>query len=170
MTTRSPATVTRAPGPAGGKILRKSGLAALASGAACARLAIGGSSAFHTEHLLELGVDLDQALLLLHHTVDVLVGLGRFIDDAAVLTAFDPDGLARQVLGREGSASWVRLMRRPAPREAELKECLPLAGPDRTLARHEDVFPEMVLFRDVVVVAGLAPRDAGALCSRDASL
>ena len=57
------------------------------------RLSAVAPSALHADDLFQLGDDLDQVLLLLHHAVDVLVGLGRLVDDAGVLAALDALGL-----------------------------------------------------------------------------
>src|SRR5213080_3515653 len=58
-------------------------------------------SAFDTEHLPQLGNDLDQVFLLLHHLSYVLVSRGDFVEDPAVLAALDTLGLLAQIVHRE---------------------------------------------------------------------
>src|SRR6187431_2314473 len=53
--------------------------------------------ALHAQKLFQLGYDLHQVGLLGHHLLDVLVRLGRFVDDAAVFAALHALGLALQV-------------------------------------------------------------------------
>jgi len=50
-------------------------------------------SALHAQDLLQLSHDLHQVCLLRHHMLDVLVGFGRFVNDAAILTTLHALGL-----------------------------------------------------------------------------
>src|SRR5438045_8122166 len=63
------------------------------------------SSALHANHLLDLGDDLHQIALVLHHRLDRFVGAGDFIQHAAVFTTLNASGLLHQVFTREGPLS-----------------------------------------------------------------
>src|SRR5262245_40832636 len=59
------------------------------------------SLSLDAQHLLELGDDLDQILLILHRLVDALVGARDLVEDAVILAALDTLGLLPQILQRE---------------------------------------------------------------------
>ena len=61
------------------------------------------ASSFHTDYLLDLGHDLNQVFLVLHHCFDRFVGARNLIQYANVFTTFNARSLTREVVLREGS-------------------------------------------------------------------
>jgi len=58
-------------------------------------------SALHADHLLDLGNDLNQIFLVLHHRFDRFVSAGNFIQYACVLATFNACGLLREIFTSE---------------------------------------------------------------------
>src|SRR5882724_6956442 len=128
----------------------------------------------HAEDLAQLGHDLDQVLLVLHHLLDQLVGAGDLVEHARILAALDALGLGFQVLDREAPPGFapahppagsvrgaLEALRVPqsaddvaaGPHAAGNDAQVPLAGADGPLAGDQDLLAEMRLLRDVVVMA-----------------
>src|SRR6266568_9582204 len=59
------------------------------------------SLSFDAQHLLEFRDNLDEIGLLVHHGMDVFIGLRNLIHDAVIFAAFDAGGLLAQVFRGE---------------------------------------------------------------------
>lgn len=118
--------------------------------------------------------DLDQIALVLHDLVDVLIAARNLIEDGVILPALNALGLLFEIGHGKGTASLgaahlsARTMRARAIRleiylAADDVTALPhrtgddaqiaLACPNRTLARHPQIFSEVVLAFDIIVMA-----------------
>src|SRR5581483_4207108 len=131
-------------------------------------------SAFDADDGAQRVHDVDEVALGFDDAVDVLVRGGRLVQDVLVLAAFDPRRRGGMVVERDALARLVARHAAPRTVRAALERVgVPLAandvrarahraGDDAELAltrahgalpRHQHVFAEVLLPRDVVVVA-----------------